>query len=193
MLHAQYIVAVSSVAAECDIPNIPFEEIDINNIYSQFNKFLLVVQREVAKIRVRKHRNRHFSVQLAQNTRTKIEHYIARIREAIDQAGLPSDRKERLHDQLDELVKELQGRRLNFGKAMAVLGLVMASVASTVTIAADGPEAVASVANIIKLIGIDKESEDAARQRLAPPPKALPAPRAKPSKLADELDDDIPF
>jgi len=53
----------------------------------------------------------------------------------------------------------------------------------------------------MQLIGHDKETEDAAAQRLAPPPKALPAPpvKAAPARqqpvwqAAVELDDEIPF
>jgi hypothetical protein len=48
----------------------------------------------------------------------------------------------------------------------------------------------------LRLIGIDKESEEAALSRLAPPPKALPAPEktpAPPRVNTGLFDDDIPF
>jgi hypothetical protein len=93
--------------------------------------------------------------------------------------------------------------RLSFGKTMAVLSCVVAglsSLASATTIAAEGQTAITS---IMHLIGVDKESEDAATSRLTPPQKALPAPPVKtvsPSpgnapqwNASPDLDDDIPF
>jgi len=106
-----------------------------------------------------------------------------------------------MYGKLDELVDELEKQRLNLGKAMAVLSMVLVTLAAATTIVAEGPSA---VTHIMELIGADKESEDAAISRLAPPPKALPAPPQKPpaappkprrpvlSQTA-ELDDDIPF
>jgi hypothetical protein len=106
-----------------------------------------------------------------------------------------------LRDKLSDLVKELERRRLNLGKAMLVLSVVMANLAGATTIAADGPVA---VTHIMRLIGVDKESEEAALSRLAPPPKALPAPEKQPvaprkctpawdTPTKGDLDDEIPF
>ena len=112
---------------------------------------------------------------------------------------MDSDRKWRLQDKLDELARELMTERLNFAKTMAILATVTTMIAGVVTISADGPSA---ITHIMALIGHDKESEDSAAKRLAPPPKALPAPVQKPKaasppsvrkSLSDMLDDDIPF
>ena len=85
---------------------------------------------------------------------------------------------------------------------MAVLSMVLVGLGSATTIAAEGPSA---ITHIMQLIGVDKESEDAALSRLAPPPKALPAPPQTPppvrvnaapaatQKRLPDLDDDIPF
>jgi len=69
---------VSKVAVQCgirDIPDsIPAENSD--DFYDEFSKFALAVQGEVARIRIRGRRSRNsVSVQLTDNTRTKIEHY----------------------------------------------------------------------------------------------------------------------
>ncbi len=130
-------------------------------------------------------------------TRTKIEHYISRIRDVVAKSDMDAGRKRDLNKKLDELVSELTGHRLSFAKSMAILAAVMATMGSVVTISADGPSA---VAHIMQLIGEDKATEETAARRLAPPPKALPAPpkpgtfgRPPPRSLPDELDDDIPF
>jgi hypothetical protein len=85
---------------------------------------------------------------------------------------------------------------------MAVLGTVLVGLANVTIIAAEGPTAVNA---IMKLLTFDKETEDAAKLRLAPPRKALPAPPSAKATVASavgpswdaqsggELDDEIPF
>jgi hypothetical protein len=203
-IHAQYMAAVSSVAVECGLTNlsisIPAE--DNERFYDDFAQFSLAVQGEVARIRVRGRRSRNsLSVHLTDNTRTKITHYVSRLREIIDKSDLPDARKGVLRGKLDELVAELGKRRIHLGNAMAVLSVVLVGLASATTIAADGPSA---ITHIMRLIGVDKESEDAAVSRLAPPPKALPGPpptpplKSTPVRVANArpsrtIDDDIPF
>jgi hypothetical protein len=211
-VQVQYMAAVSSVAVECGLTSlarsIPAE--DDNSFYADFSEFSLAVQGEVARIRIRGRRSRNsVSVQLTDNTRTKIEHYMSRLRETINKSSLPDHRKKALRDKLDQLTEELGKRRLHLGKTMVVLAVVMAGLqaglegaAHMTTIAAEGEAAVSS---IMRLIGVDKETEEAAVSRLAPPLKALPAPpshaRARPaapslvapSRVVNDLDDDIPF
>lgn len=191
-IREQYMSAISAVANECGIPNLEYSSFSQGNFNDRYNRFLFAVQAEIARIRIRGRRNNQSSVRLESNTRTKIEHYISRIRHAIDASDLTEARKSRLYDQLDQLIAELGKPRLNLGKTMLILGLVMAAInpaSSVITIAADAPDA---ITNIVKLIGLDKESEQAAELRLSPPRKALPSPVAKPA-VNEELDDDIPF
>ncbi len=197
----QYMTAVSSVAQECNIPNISYDPQSEDNFWHQFNLFSLAVQGEVARIRIRQRGERHpYSVLLTSSTRTKIEHYISRIRDMVDRSEMDLDRKKRLNEKLDLLAKELSGQRLSFAKTMAVLVTITATLGAATTIAADGQSA---IAHIMQLIGQDKESEEAAAKRLAPPPKALPSPKERPAQKerstparaaqAFDLDDDIPF
>ncbi len=198
VVRQQYMAAVSAVAHECGVPNISFDPDTDENTYQQFGRFSLAVQGEVARLRIRQRGERHpYSVMLTGATRTKIEHYISRIRDVVAKSDMDAGRKRDLNKKLDELVSELTGHRLSFAKSMAILAAVMATMGSVVTISADGPSA---VAHIMQLIGEDKATEETAARRLAPPPKALPAPpkpgtfgRPPPRSLPDELDDDIPF
>ena len=200
-IQSRYMSMVASVAEECNIP--VMEIAQRGDMSDRFEDFSMSVQGQVAKIRVRnRSRVQASSVQLAQNTKSKIKHHISIIRNTIDNSDLPFDRKEILISKLDELVLELENRRVSFGKVMIVLGKVLMYTAGVATIGAEGPTA---VTNIMKLIAKDKDSEDAALQRLAPLPKALPAPPVvtassqsrgsppwEPSKGGD-LDDEIPF
>ncbi len=195
----QYMAAVAAVAKECSIPNIEYDYSERDNAWEIFARFSLAVQGEVARIRIRlRGMNHPYSVLLTGSTRTKIEHYISRIRDTVEHSDLDLDRKNRLQNRLDQLGAELGATRLSFAKTMGILAAVLATAGSSVTIAAEGQNA---VAHIMQLIGHDKETEDAAAQRLAPPPKALPAPAVKAPPVGGtrcgsrsaELDDDIPF
>jgi hypothetical protein len=211
----QYMAMVEKVAAECGIPNIHYDAESEENFWPQFNRFSLAVQGEVARVRIRVlGRHKPYSVLLTANTRTTIEHYIGRIRDAAEKSDLDTGLKKRIGQRLDQLAAELKAPRLGFAKSMAILVGVVSVMGNSVTIAAEGHNA---VAQIMRLIGQDKETEDAAAKRLAPPPKALPAPPAKsaaPEKTspvmktavagrgggpnwdaprASELDDEIPF
>lgn len=194
----QYMAAVSAVALECDIPNVRPVRSD-QSFFEDFTDFCLNVQGEVARIRIRQRGQLHpYSVLLTGNTRTKIEHYIARIRELVSKSDMDLERKKRLDDRLDKLAFELAQQRLSFAKSMTILVAITTTLAGVTTIAADGQSA---VNHIMQLIGQDKESEDAAAKRLAPPPKALPAPQ-KPAVAPEPrpggmtrpaIDEDIPF
>lgn len=140
-------------------------------------------------------------MQLTQNARTKIQHYIGRLRDTIQKSDLSDVKKASLRTKLNELEDELGQRRLGFGRTMAILSVVMVGLASATTVAAGGP---AAITHIMHLIGVDKESEEAAVSRLASPPKALAAPSQKPAapnkaapaanRAADPIwEDEIPF
>jgi hypothetical protein len=192
----RYMSQVSGAAQECGIDLPPSRQsTDYEQNFDNFSEFAEATAGEVARIRVRNRRARStFSVQLTDNTRTKILHYVSRLREVIDTSSLPAAQRARLYERLNEFMEELDKRRLNLGKAMVILSVVIASLGSATTIAAEGPLA---VTHIMSLIGADKQSEEAALSRLAPSPKALPSPpQSGPSWEAPkggDLDDEIPF
>jgi hypothetical protein len=212
-VHLQYTATVTGYAKECGISEIvQSSNFDFHgeSAYQDFAKFQLAVKGAVARIRF-KNRTvlRSSSVLLLQNTKTKIDHYISRLREIIENSDLPADRQDALCKKLEELRGELHQPRLSFIKAFTVLSLVLAGLGSATTVSADAPHA---VTNIMRLIGLDRQTEEAAARRLAPPPKALPAPathahppgkpQAPPSTRqrtyaapprGGDLDDEIPF
>jgi hypothetical protein len=85
----QYIAAVSAVAQECHIPNVEYSLTSGRQFDDIFSNFSLAVQGEVARIRIRSRGMRHpYSVLLTGNTRSKIEHYISRIRCTVEASDL---------------------------------------------------------------------------------------------------------
>jgi hypothetical protein len=196
-VRAHYMAAVYSVAQQCGIPNVPNPHVSEQpEVWQFYSRFALAVHGEVARIRIQNRRALgRLSVQLADNTRTKIQHYVGRLRDTIQNSDLPDAKKSALRTKLNELEDELGQRRLSFGKTMVLLSAVVAGLSGATTIAADGP---AAITHIMRLVWADKESEDAALSRLAPPPKALPAPpraapAAKPAAKPSWQDDEIPF
>lgn len=206
-IRSQYMASVYSVAVECGITSLPSppQFSRDGEFYSFYSRFELAVQGEVARIRVRGRRSRNSdSVLLIGNTKTKIQHHVSRLRQVIGTSNLPISRQQALNAKLDELMGEIEKPRLSFGKTMAVLSCVvvgLSGVAANATIIA--AEGQAAITNIMRLIGIDKESEDAATLRLTPPQKALPAPPVKTVNASrgkgpqwdapPDLDGEIPF
>ena len=169
-IRSQYMAAVGAVAEACGIPNIHAHR----DSEDEYGSFCHAVQRAVARIRVQRRGFRHsYSVQLLPNTKAKIAHHIAQIREVIQTSDLPGDRQKVLGAKLDEVAAEMEKARVGFGKVLAVLGTVLVGLANVTIIAAEGPTAVNA---IMKLLTLDKETEDEAKLRLAPPQRALPAP-----------------
>jgi hypothetical protein len=88
------------------------------------------VHGEVARIRIQ---NRwalgRLSVQLTDNTRTKIQHYVGGLRDTIQNSDLPDAKKNALQTKLNELGK----RSLSFGKAMVLLSAVVAGRSGATT------------------------------------------------------------
>ncbi|KDM65904.1 hypothetical protein [Acidiphilium sp. JA12-A1] len=207
-IKSQYMASVYSVAVECGITALPSPPVFYENtdFYSFYSRFELAVQGEVARIRVRGRRSRNSdSVLLIGNTKTIIQHHISRLRHVINESDLPISRKQALNNKLDELTTEIEKPRLSFGKTMAVLSCVVVGLSTvTANVATTASEGHAAITNIMRLIGLDKQSEDEATSRLAPPQKSLPAPSSKTVSVPQtkvhqgdttpsDPDDEIPF
>lgn len=203
----EYVAIITAFAQECGVTEV-VAAYGPADTYQDFSRFLLVVRGAVAKIRFRNRGvSRSTTVLLLANTKTKIEHYISRLEHAIAASDLPDNRKKILAQKIDDFRAELARPRLGMGKTFAVLSAIIVGLSSATTIAADGPNA---ITHIMQLIGKDRETEEAAAERLSPPPKALAAPvlseqvAAAPPRIKqsssgwdtlphNDLDDEIPF
>jgi hypothetical protein len=211
----QYIATISALAEQFGISGLAY--LIVENSYQAYADFSRAAQAEVARIIARNRRSRHAnSVELSSKTRARIEQQVTNLRRAIDESELPDSRKSSLHAKLGELVEELRNnRRISFGKTLAILAAVAASVGSLGGAIAGVAEAPLALTNIMHLIGTDKEAEESEVARLGEPAKALPAPATRPAPTTKgaltvpnasrgggpswdapsggDLDDEIPF
>nr|WP_087573317.1 hypothetical protein [Sphingomonas sp. CDS-1] len=199
MLQLQYMTTVAAAAAELNIPEVRFPQ-GHDEPHLVFDEFLLQASGAVTRARLRKAtRSRPFTVQLAARTRKAVELQINKLRTIIESADMPEPRRRALLRKLDELNTALNEPRTSF----ATVGVILATLASGVAIGtsflADAPNAIMTIQ---RLVGADKDAEEAERNRLGPPPArpALPAPEPAivPSKQEFDWgpineDDEVPF
>ncbi len=195
-MQEQYMAIVAGIAEELGIEGVVFPTW-LDEPSTGFSEFVRTAQATVARLRLRQAvSNDPQSTQLGKVTYAKLEQEIQRIRRMVNESDLSDEKQKALNAKLDELASELRNKRVSFGKVMAVLAHIgfttLGASAVTVSVFADLPDA---IANIVSLIGKDKEAEDKEAQRLRLPSiqPALPAP-SKPRSMADEdFDEEIPF
>ena len=198
-LRNQYTALMIGIASALGIPGVTQPEGHFENEWEEYQAFSLKVQSAVASIML----NRDLiagprSVRLASSTKAKIEGQLSILRSLIEHSDMPTARRSKLIDQLDEFGAELNRPRLSYGAVAMVASALLAGLASVTSTLADAPNATQTVGTILKWIGQDKEAEEREQERLGPPPPMLPAP-TKPNKVTspkgayDDLDDDIPF
>lgn len=202
MIRLEYMTLISAAAEECGVEGFDFPW-HLDQPQEAFQTFLLKAAGVATRFRLRgAGKLDTHSVRLASKTRGRIEQQIAKLRDIIINSELPEGQRKGLLNKLNELSVELSQPRVQYGKVMAVLAVVCATLGGTTSFLAEAPSAVATITS---LLGADKIAEDAETERLGPPPtpKALPPkPRALPApdfglppqqKGRRELDDEIPF
>ncbi|RWE83472.1 MAG: hypothetical protein EOS63_04935 [Mesorhizobium sp.] len=204
MVRLEYMAEVSAAAKACGVDGLKFPWGHDNPIQA-FQAFILTATSIATELRMQSFGQADpLTVRLASKTRGKIEQQIAKLRDIITGSDLSERQRNRLMDKLNELSVELSQPRVQYGKFMAALALVCATLGGTTSFLAEAPSAVAT---ITRLLGEDKMAEEAEAERLGPPPapKALPPkPRALPppnfgqrqtdfGQRGRELDDEIPF
>ena len=136
-------------------------------------------------------------MRLDASTKSKIRHYLEKIREIVDRLEVPLPKKEALTAKITALTDEVDRDRTRLD-AYAGLALEMAATGGEVAHRLN--PARKFLDSIAGLLGYAKQAEDARpslpapheRKRLTPPRKErLPAP--EPPRQPDLLDDDIPF
>ncbi|KQU73114.1 hypothetical protein ASC75_05510 [Aminobacter sp. DSM 101952] len=200
MLRMQYMTLIAAAAEECGVEGFDFPW-HMEQPADAFQTFLLKAAGAATRFRLRgAGKLDAYSVRLANKTRGRIEQQIAKLRDVILSSDLSEAQRKGLLDKLNELSVELSQPRVRFGKVLAILGVVSATLIGANSFLADAPNAVATITS---LIGADKVAEDAEAVRLGPPPqpkplppmpRALPAPKNDPAyRTGKELDGEIPF
>jgi hypothetical protein len=169
-----------------------------NSLWGEYQEFNTAVEHYLVQVQIMHSRRvRGYSVQLDASTKSKIRHYIEKIREIVDRLEVPLPKREALTAKITALSDEVDRDRTRFD-AYAGLALEMATTGGDV--AKKLNPARKFLDTIASLLGYAKQAEDVRpslpapheRKRLTPPRKErLPAP--PPSPQPDLLDDDIPF
>lgn len=196
-VRVQYMNIVAAAAEELGVDGVRINY-DNNSIRSQFEEFIGLVTYQSTKLNLRTTAGSDKeTVLLANATRAKIELQIRRLREMILSSDLPDKRKSGLVKRLDDLSIEVVQPRPRFAVVMAVIAAVGVAASESTSFLADAPDAIMTIS---RLLGVDKEAEEAEQLRLGAPPavKALPAPTEhrsirRPAFEPGGLDDDIPF
>jgi len=197
LVRMQYMTTVAAAAQELGIDGIKYPY-DAEHPANELDDFLLRVSGVVTRIRLRSgNRIRPYSVRLGTRSKGRIEIEIRKLRGWIEEADLPGVKRKALLAKLDELAAELNHTRVSFAKIMRILAAISVPLASGTAFLAEAP---AAIHTILTVIGSDKEREDEEAARLAPPPKALPAPQPKqepkrpmPVAFETDFDNDVPF
>ena len=197
-MRLQYIHLISALAEKWGIPNLGLPDwADFDHkVYLAYPEFSRRALAEAAKLIVGNRRGKDAqSVQLSSKSRAQIEQELENLRRAVRESHEPDWKKKSLYNALDEFAAHLRNnRRISFGKAMALLAMVAASLPTMVGSSIAGvAEAPTAIANIMRWIGTDKAAEEVEVRRLGAPPKALPAPPALWKAPGSDLDDEIPF
>jgi hypothetical protein len=200
MVRLQYMSTVFAAAQELGISGLHNYE-ERSNTADAFDNFLLSANAVVTKIRLRKAgSNSQNSVRLSNRSRSRIEMQVEALRALVRDGDFPEHRKDALLRKLGELSEEIFRERVSFSRVMAIIAYVSAAIGGTTSFLASAPDAITT---IVRVIGEDKEAEEAEAQRLgsAPKPRVLPSPSLskpvlpppKPASRSSDLDDDIPF
>jgi hypothetical protein len=169
-------------------------------IYIIFLNFITDVDHATMQIRIRNApRIRRNSVGLDGNTKTKIHHLIAQIRNAIEAAELPVDKRESLYAKLNAFVSEVDKARTGLEAAMSVYIAICDGIGQGFKKLEPARRWFDSIGTFL---GRAQEAEDKLRQSLPPPTERkrleqpqlkLPSPEQKSRRPINDLDDDIPF
>lgn len=194
LVRTSYMTIVAAAAEELGVGGVEFID-GREGVHEDTKEFIRRVSGVVAKIRIRSSSGKDsFSVRLANRTKGIIENEVSKLREAVSESDLEDSKKRRLLAKIEEFRTELHKERMGYGNALAALAIVTAGLAGTTSFLADAPGAVTT---IIKLIGQDKEREEAEVLRLEGPrdSRLLADDYVKASGKTVRLpeDDDIPF
>jgi hypothetical protein len=162
-----------------------------NTIFDDYQAFRQILDRYIVRHTISHIRSGlKNSVVLSTAEKGKLRHYVAQIKEVIDNADLVPGKKERLYDLINAFLAELDRDRTGlqrFGDLMIGLAHIGGEMAKEMEPAWKWA----------KLIGqVLGARVDAEQNRLPPPPKKIEPPKQRkiePPKKPATIDDDIPF
>lgn len=132
------------------------------------------------------------SVIVLPNTKSQLRTYIIGLRQCVENGNMSEAKRDALLKKLDAFESELEKRRLNM-MTVARFAYFVLSVPGTVWASVDITQKLTT--SIMQTVAEAKAEEDKSKRlSAAAAPKALSAPRRDATaKLADDLDDEVPF
>jgi hypothetical protein len=159
--------------------------------HEQYRNFIIAVDHYLIQIRIRHSRRaKRYSVELDLAAKEKIRHYLAQLKELVEQLAVTPKKREAIFNKILALESELSRDRTRFD-------IVAAFILEGSAVAGESAEKLEPwrkwIDSIAKVIGFAKEKdaenpsiplpEDT--KRIEPPKRRLPPP--------ESIDDDIPF
>jgi hypothetical protein len=171
-------------------------EADNNELVDIYSRLITAVDRFAVKVQIQYIRQPpQNTVTLEGSEKRILRHYVAQIKDVIDQSSLIVAKKERLFDRINSFLEELDRDRT----ALQKFNDIVISLSHTGGEAAEELEPTWKWVKLIAaLLGARQENEQAklpkptAPKKLEPPKEELPTPKVPP-KRKSEIDDDIPF
>jgi hypothetical protein len=163
---------------------------------NNFNAFLRAVDNVIIQIRIANSRARNaMSVGLSEAQKSKVHHYIEKIRSEVEASGATTGKKERLFDILSTLSNEVSKDRTRYER-FADLARSLAGLSEEVERKGARPW----WPWFEKIMGLFDDAKQAEPQlprppeikKIEPPRKELPKPNPKKGP-EDTMDDEIPF
>lgn len=213
-LRMSYMSHVSNAAKEFELEDASLLDMDYfvrpgnGNNFSQgeeldFDKFDRTVHGLLSKYQLQVARKKQLEqFALSDTDKTKIRHYIERLRDLIEKSNLDGKKKEALYVKLNELQAQLHGKKFDLGKAMVIITTALAIVSTAEADAIKLPKAVAAIGQVIGLAKNYYDSIAPTVKQIEHKPEAPTTGGFKPVvrqptgprvSFSADLDDEIPF
>lgn len=170
--YSEYMSRVSEAAAEYGID----EHGTLRPTGSEFqpgdlDRFNQKVFRLITRAQIRAGRRTSAeSVEIDEPEKAKLVVQIQRLKEQVEAAeGLDPERKKALQKKLDELLQELDGRRVNLARLMVVMAGAGALIAGAQNFVLKGPESIVAMLDTVHIITAKEEQRRELLERYRPP------------------------
>jgi hypothetical protein len=197
---------VGAAAEELNIDGAASLQPSHENGYGQndFDDFNQAVFGIVTRLQLRALRRvAKVSVEVEPADKLKLKFQVNKLKDLAASSVLDDDRKKAVAKKLDELLKEIDGPRMDLAKLMVILASAVAMLKTGQGFVIDSPEMMVSIMDTVSIITGKEEQRQALVEHYRKPraiedksEKPKPKPKPAPVPMEDfsaNLDDEIPF
>lgn len=191
-LQNHFVATVSAMATALGIEGLP--PVSLTPSYGDYTRFQVALSAIITTARIKSQTiSRPFSVELGRVSKGKIRQEIDSLKHYIQNSDLDEKKKSALIDKLDDMLEELEKKRLSFARTMAIAASIMGTIGGSAGAIAAAPRIPEGVSYIVSLIGVEKAEEEEEYLRLSAPVRALTPPASDKGGFNSDFDDDVPF